>query len=55
MTIRTLICLRCGHGRDRARPWIPRIRGKPKLCPKCKSAYWWVERGVLPRGRRKTL
>lgn len=27
-------CLRCGH------TWTPRNDEKPRLCPKCKSAYW---------------
>lgn len=28
-------CLRCG------RQWAPRGDGeKPRICPKCKSAYW---------------
>jgi hypothetical protein len=40
-------CLRCGH------EWIPRVelsqlegklKEKPRLCPKCKSAYWDLER-----------
>ena len=30
-------CERCGH------EWISRIKN-PKLCPKCKSAYWDVEK-----------
>ncbi|MCK6483755.1 MAG: hypothetical protein L6R00_06440 [Phycisphaerae bacterium] len=52
MKIQTLICLRCGHGRDRARPWIPRRAARPKRCPKCGSPYWHTPRGVLPPGRR---
>jgi len=27
-------CERCGH------KWIPRKKGKPVICPKCKSPYW---------------
>lgn len=27
-------CLRCGH------EWIPRSDERPRICPKCKSAYW---------------
>jgi transcription elongation factor Elf1 len=39
-------CLRCGH------EWIPRVelkqlegelKDKPRICPKCKSAYWDLE------------
>ncbi len=40
-------CLRCNH------EWIPRVelsqlvgtlKDKPRICPKCKSAYWDLER-----------
>lgn len=27
-------CERCSH------KWIPRIKKKPIICPKCKSPYW---------------
>ncbi len=27
-------CLRCDH------EWIPRLASPPRLCPRCKSAYW---------------
>lgn len=27
-------CLRCGH------KWIARGQEVPRICPKCKSAYW---------------
>ena len=27
-------CTRCNH------IWIPRNKGKPLVCPKCKSPYW---------------
>lgn len=27
-------CERCGH------QWIPRSEEQPRICPKCKSAYW---------------
>jgi len=30
-------CKRCGW------KWIPRLE-KPILCPKCKSAYWNIEK-----------
>ena len=31
-------CLRCGH------KWLPRKIERPRLCPKCHSAYWDVPR-----------
>lgn len=31
-------CERCFH------KWIPRNEGKPKVCPRCKSAWWDVPR-----------
>jgi len=31
-------CKRCGH------KWIPRLERNPVLCPKCKSAYWNIDR-----------
>ncbi len=46
-TINAFKCLRCGH------EWIPRVelsqlegelKEKPRICPKCKSAYWDLER-----------
>lgn len=27
-------CERCGH------IWVPRKKGEPRVCPKCKSPYW---------------
>lgn len=33
-----LNCKRCKH------IWIPRANKKPKVCPKCKSPYWDIER-----------
>ena len=27
-------CCRCKH------TWIPRVKNKSKVCPKCKSPYW---------------
>lgn len=27
-------CLRCGH------TWVPRAGEAPRVCPKCKSAWW---------------
>lgn len=31
------LCKRCGHD------WKPRIKTKPRMCPKCKSRYWDCE------------
>ena len=27
-------CERCRH------TWVPRMKDYPRICPKCKSAYW---------------
>lgn len=32
------VCERCGHR------WVPRKDETPRICPKCKSAYWDVPR-----------
>jgi DNA-directed RNA polymerase subunit RPC12/RpoP len=36
ITLKGYLCERCGH------KWVPKedTRGKPKVCPKCKSPYW---------------
>ena len=34
MKLPRLACKRCGY------EWYPRTPQKPKVCPKCKSAYW---------------
>ena len=39
-----LECLRCG------RRWKQRGRKVPRTCAKCKSPYWRLARGILPRG-----
>lgn len=31
-------CVRCGH------QWVPLREEPPRICPKCKSAYWDVPR-----------
>ena len=36
-------CLRCGH------EWVKRVN-KPKVCPKCQSAYWDVPRLSKDKG-----
>lgn len=33
-----LNCTRCGH------VWTPRVKDRPKFCPKCNSPYWDKER-----------
>jgi len=47
MVVNAFECLRCGH------KWIPRVelsqlegelKDKPRICPKCKSAYWDLEK-----------
>ena len=47
-------CLRCEH------EWIPRVelsqlegalKDKPRICPKCKSAYWDLEK--KNKGKKK--
>ena len=32
-------CKKCGH------QWFPRTMRLPKVCSKCKSRYWYVEKG----------
>lgn len=36
ITLKGYLCERCGH------KWVPKedTKGKPKVCPKCKSPYW---------------
>lgn len=44
MKLKQLQCKRCGYGSGSGdHPWIPRVED-PKVCPKCKSPYWNVER-----------
>ena len=31
-------CTRCTH------QWVPRDSEKPRVCPKCKSPYWDIQR-----------
>jgi Zn finger protein HypA/HybF involved in hydrogenase expression len=38
MSIKKFKCLRC------KREWFPRKDGIPKVCPKCHSPYWNIER-----------
>ena len=33
-------CNRCGLD------WLPRIEGRPAMCPRCKSRYWDQERPI---------
>ncbi len=34
ITLNGYSCIRCNY------KWFPRSKSKPKVCPKCKSAYW---------------
>jgi len=34
ITMKGYQCTRCNH------TWVPRDKGKPMVCPKCKSPYW---------------
>ena len=36
-----LECLRCKH------IWYPRSPESPRVCPKCKSPYWNVEKRMV--------
>ncbi len=40
--LKQLYCKRCGYG-SKDHLWIPRI-DNPKVCPKCKSPYWNVDK-----------
>jgi len=56
MTLETLVCLRCGYGKDVNHPWIPRgfANGKPvapTVCPKCKSPYYNKPRQVAAKAK----
>jgi len=45
VTLRGYECSRCNH------QWVPRDSEKPRVCPKCKSPYWDVQRKT--KARRK--
>lgn len=34
ISMKLIKCLRCGN------EWLPRVLGKPKMCPACKSRVW---------------
>ena len=40
-------CERCGH------KWFPRKNSKPRVCPKCKNAYWDVPKKKRTIARRQ--
>ena len=44
IALQELECKRCGY------KWVPRIK-KVRICPKCKSPYWDVEKRVVGKGR----
>lgn len=39
-------CLRCGH------TWWPRQTERPRVCPKCQSAYWDAPRKREAQGEK---
>ncbi len=41
ITVMGYHCERCGH------EWVPRDDGEPRVCPKCKSAYWSKKRSMM--------
>jgi len=43
LKLEKLRCKKCGH------TWIPR-KEDVRYCPKCKTAYWDVEKGVKENG-----
>jgi len=53
VNIKTLVCLRCGHGSDPKKPWVQRSREKPRACWKCHSPYW--DRPREANAMKKTL
>ena len=40
ITLKGYKCERCRH------IWAPRENGRPRVCPKCKSAYWDAPRKI---------
>lgn len=38
-------CERCGY------KWVPKKKSHPRVCPKCKSAWWDVPKKIKKRGR----
>jgi predicted Zn-ribbon and HTH transcriptional regulator len=43
ITLKGYKCERCLH------VWVPRENGRPRVCPKCKSAYWDRARRIVGR------
>ncbi len=43
ITMTELKCKRCGYS------WFPKTRNIPKVCPKCKSAWWNIPRKKIKR------
>lgn len=46
-------CLRCQHVGLYVIDSLTKQDAPPERCAACKSPYWHVAKGVLPRGRRK--
>ena len=42
-------CERCNH------IWVPRDEEIPRVCPKCKSPYWDIPRGIRRDSRRLNI
>lgn len=40
VTLPILHCLRCGH------QWVPKMDWTPRVCPRCKNAWWNKPRTV---------
>jgi predicted Zn-ribbon and HTH transcriptional regulator len=43
ITLKGYQCERCNH------TWVPREPETPRVCPKCKSAYWNAKRKLEKR------
>jgi len=44
MKLPNRICKRCGHGSNPEKPWYLRKETEPRICPKCKSPYWNIDK-----------
>lgn len=48
ITVMGYRCERCGH------EWVPKAEQAPRVCPKCKSAYWNAPRRNRVQSGRRT-
>jgi len=46
ITLKGYQCERCEH------KWVPRDEERPRVCPKCKSAYWDVPRKIAGKSQK---